>query len=468
MYKSDRLEPLSLTDHVFLLLETKKNPMHIAVLCFFELPKNCDPKTFYQKFRTAHEVDLPPVAPFNKKLHKKLFWKKVDRIDRSRHYFTTRLADGSKKTLLTYISKQHACPLDKDHPLWQLHFIEGLDPKDENSPEQLAIYLKMHHSLIDGVGGMRLLERLLFATPDELLDKPLWTKVTTKPKHLHSDKHTKHSQARKSTTLKTLTAVSFALKKRFTERHFEGFTSSFDAPKSPLNQRIDSSRAFYIHALKKERFIKLAHAFSTPDRPITTNDVLLTVMAGALRQYLSHKNTLPKKPLIGFVPVSLRQDDSMAGNQLSFLLINLATHEPNPKRRLDIIHQSSQDGKSRFNAMHHAQEIIAYSLAIYGAAGLNLATGLLPKKQAFNLIISNTPGSKDIRYLNGATLTGVYPASVLLDGQALNLTLANHQNTFDIGILACENTLPNIETLGEFMTQALEELEQLALSHQHP
>lgn len=152
----------------------------------------------------------------------------------------------------------------------------------------------------------------------------------------------------------------------------------------------------------------------------------------------------------------------MAGNQLSFLLINLATHEPDPKRRLDIIRKSSQDGKSRFNAMNHARDIIAYSLAIYGAAGLNLATGLLPKKQAFNLIISNTPGSKDVRYLNGATLTGVHPASVLFDGQALNLTLANHQNTLDIGITVCESTLTNAEQLGKLMTEALDALERLA------
>lgn len=455
MHKSDSLEPLSLTDHVFLLLETKKHPMHIAVLCFFDLPKDIDAEVFYEQLRTTHKQDLPPVAPFNKKLHKKLFWKKVERIDRDYHYVAKRLLDGTKETLLDYISAQHERPLDKNHPLWQLHFIEGLDPKDEHGPKQLAIYLKMHHSLIDGVGGMRLLERLLFATPDERLDKPLWTKATTKPKRPHSPKP-KHS------TLKTLTAVSFALKKRLTERHLDGFTSGFDAPTSPLNQRIDSSRRFYTHALEKDRFVKLAHAFSTPDAPVTTNDVLLAVTAGALREYLICQDTLPKKPLIGFVPVSLRQDDSMAGNQLSFLLINLATHEPDPKRRLDIIRKSSQDGKSRFNAMNHARDIIAYSLAIYGAAGLNLATGLLPKKQAFNLIISNTPGSKDVRYLNGATLTGVHPASVLFDGQALNLTLANHQNTLDIGITVCESTLTNAEQLGKLMTEALDALERLA------
>lgn len=150
----------------------------------------------------------------------------------------------------------------------------------------------------------------------------------------------------------------------------------------------------------------------------------------------------------------------MAGNQISFLLTNLATATPDPKERLLKIARSTKDSKERFLGLNHAQ-IINYSLAIYGLAGLNLATRLYPAKQAFNLIISNIPGAKTPMYLNGARLTGLFPVSVLFDGQALNITLANYQNSIDICLTACKDILPDVDKLLDCLEQELDVLENL-------
>lgn len=104
-------------------------------------------------------------------------------------------------------------------------------------------------------------------------------------------------------------------------------------------------------------------------------------------------------------------------------------------------------------------QIINYSACIYGAAGLNLATGLYPTRQSFNLIISNVPGAKEPLYLNGARLTSIFPASVLFDGQALNITLANYQDKIDFGITACDVALPDIQSLPKRLEDALIALE---------
>ena len=104
-------------------------------------------------------------------------------------------------------------------------------------------------------------------------------------------------------------------------------------------------------------------------------------------------------------------------------------------------------------------EFINYTAVHYAWAGVNLAMRLYPAKQAFNLIISNIPGDSTPLYLNGAKLTAMYPASVLFDGQALNISFANYQDCIDFGITACQTALPNIQSLPSLLTQALTEYE---------
>lgn len=118
-------------------------------------------------------------------------------------------------------------------------------------------------------------------------------------------------------------------------------------------------------------------------------------------------------PLIAFVPISLRKNDTALGNQISFIPTNLGTNNPDAIARLRLIHDSVQAGKMRAGRMTQA-EFINYTAVHYAWAGINLAMRLYPAKQAFNLIISNIPGDSTPLYLNGAKLTAMYPASVYL------------------------------------------------------
>lgn len=90
------------------------------------------------------------------------------------------------------------------------------------------------------------------------------------------------------------------------------------------------------------------------------------------------------------VPASLRTDDSDVSNRITMILANLGTHKDQPLERLEIIRRSMQNSKQRFSRMT-ANEILNYSVVVYGPAGLNIMSGMLPKRQAFNLVISNVP-----------------------------------------------------------------------------
>ncbi|WP_139101626.1 WS/DGAT domain-containing protein, partial [Acinetobacter baumannii] len=86
-------------------------------------------------------------------------------------------------------------------------------------------------------------------------------------------------------------------------------------------------------------------------------------------------------------------------------------HKDQPLERPENLHRSMQYSKHRFSRMT-AAEILTYSAVIYGTAGLKNMSGMLPKRQALNLVISNVPGQREPLYWNGAKLDALSPASI--------------------------------------------------------
>ena len=118
-----------------------------------------------------------------------------------------------------------------------------------------------------------------------------------------------------------------------------------------------------------------------------------------------------------------------------------------------------QNSKQRFSRMS-ANEILIYSALVYGPAGLNIASGMLPKHQAFNLVISNVPGPREPLYWNGAKLDALYPASIVMDGQALNITMTSYLDKLEVGLIACRNTVPKMQTLLTHLEDEIQRFEQ--------
>ena len=157
--------------------------------------------------------------------------------------------------------------------------------------------------------------------------------------------------------------------------------------------------------------------------------------------------------------MSLRKDDSASGNQASLVLCNLASDVTDPVERIKAIHDSMTLGKDKFERMEQAQ-VINYSAISYAWEGVNLLTNAYPKKQAFNILISNVPGPKEPLYWNGAALTALYPASVVFNGQALNITFTSYLDQLHFGIIGCDKTLPNLESLPDWLDTELSKLEE--------
>lgn len=452
---------LTLVDQLFLTLETRNQPMHVGGIFLFDVPENAPSDFVTELVQQMIHAKTPPSFPFNQVLHRLLFWQTDDSFEIDHHFRHIALPyPAGMHELLTYVSQEHGKLLNRAKPMWECHIIEGIlhNNTQENGRKnaQFALYFKIHHSMVDGIAAMRLVKRSLSQSPTEKFSLPVWSLMTRHRNQVDALLLEDKSlwSAFKAQT-KSVLPVARELTKNLYERFNHDYVTTSQAPDSLLNQPVTSARQISVASLDLGRFSAISDRHHA-----TINDVVLCVCAGALRRYLLDNHALPKKPLIGFVPISLRQDDSSVGNQISFMLANLATTEADPIKRLAIIQGSMNNGKSRFGRMNQAA-ILNYSAVIYSRAAMQIVTGLFPEYRAFNVVISNVPGSRQPLYWHGAKLQSLYPASIVFNDQAMNITFCTYQNAIEFCLVACSQVLPNTGKILNFIEDELKEFEVL-------
>lgn len=433
------MRPLHPIDFIFLTLEKRQQPMHVGGLFLFEIPKDASSTFLQDLVADIQNYKAPPKPPFNNRLNG-WFWDEDEEFDVEHHIRHIALPKpGRIRELLAYISQEHSTLLDRAKPLWTCHLIEGVEGN------RFAMYFKIHHAMVDGVAAMRLVEKSLSNSPTSTSIIPPWCSERTHHQSVNKSKikGLKGSLASIKNQLTTVPSVLTEIGHTITQDMGRNpdYVSSFQAPKSILNQKVSSSRRFAAQSYEFSRLTKIAKTLN-----VTLNDIVLAICSGALREYLLTLNALPEKPLIAMVPASIRDDDSDHSNRITMILANLGTHQADPLARLDIIHRSVLYAKKKFKRMN-ANQILSYSAFVYSAAGLNVASGLMPKRQAFNLVISNVPGPTEPLYWNGAKLEALYPASIVLDGQALNITINSYLDKLEVGLVACRHSLPKMQNL---------------------
>lgn len=447
------MRPLHPIDFIFLSLEKRQQPMHVGGLFLFQIPENA-PASFIQNLvadiRNSKSI---PIPPFNNKLNG-LFWDEDEEFDLDHHFRHIALPQpGRILELLTYISQEHSSLIDRAKPLWTCHIIEGIEGN------RFAMYFKIHHAMVDGIAGMRLVEKSLSQDPNAQSIVPPWCVEGPRAKRLKEPNVSRFKKIMNGVMgqLESTPRVMYELSQTVMKDMGRNpdYVSSFQAPSSILNQRVSSSRRFAAQSFEFDRLRHISKSLG-----VTINDIVLAICSGALREYLLSQDALPKKPLIAMVPASVRDDDSSMSNRITMILANLGTHKEDPLERLAIVRRSVQNAKEKFKRMN-SNQILNYGAFVYSAAGLNIASGLLPKRQAFNLVISNVPGPREPLYWNGARLDALYPASIILDGQALNITMTSYLDKLEVGLTACRNALPKMQNLLTHLEEEIQRFEAI-------
>jgi len=449
------MELLSPTDSIFLIGESREHPMHVGGLQLFDPPADA-PEGFVHDLyeKVAALTDFSPM--FRKRPATLLGgianigWTVDDKVDVGYHLRRSALpSPGRIRDLFELISRLHSTLLDRHHPLWEAHIIEGL-------PEgRFAVYTKMHHSLIDGVSALKLTMRALSDDPGDTELRVPWAlppRTSRKPAEqgpglLRTIAGTVGSVAGLApSTLKIANAALIE----------QQLTLPFSAPKTMFNVKIGGARRFAAQSWPFERIQRVKAAAG-----VTINDVVLAMCAGALRAYLIEQNALPDSPLISMVPVNMRgEGDTSGGNMVGTVLCSLATDVEDPGRRLETISASMRGNKEVFASLPR-MEALALSGLMIAPLGLGAVPGYVAAAPPpFNVVISNVPGPREPMYWCGARMAGDYPVSIVMDNLALNITLVSNGKNLDFGLIGCRRSVPHLQRLLGHLEDALADLER--------
>ena len=467
------MQQLSGLDASFLSLETDNAPMHVGSVSIVSGQTPNGPIRF-DAVRDLLSARLDVIPPLTRKLASvprglgRPSWVDDDDFDLGYHLQKTQLPEpGGRKELRALVNYEFARKLDRDRPLWQVLFVEGLDTIEGFDAGCVALIARVHHAAIDGVSGAEILAALYDPTPEPQLpaqqDQADPAEAHKSPSNLQLLRVTGRdfdTGVLSSTVAETVRGIAksgavWALGK------IKPPPLPFSAPKTIFNHSISKERTWSGTRVQLARFKAIRKAADC-----TINDAVLTVCSGALRGYLLERDSLPEKSLVAMVPVSVRDDDEAgtAGNLVSAMLVALATDVEDPVERLNTIRRGSKESKTYHQAVG-ARTLMEYSrLVPFGVGGL--ATRLYTRthlaekhRPIFNVVITNVPGPQIPLYLAGAELLAHYGTAPIFDGVGLILPVFSYNGTLSISANSCPELLDDARRLTELVETSLKDLE---------
>ncbi len=463
---STRLSPL---DAAWLFTESRATPNHVGGLLPFKLPPGA-PKDFMLQLMADFRSHREFAAPWNRRL-KYAFnknpvaaWIEDDNMDMEYHVRHAALPwPGGERELGELVARLQSQPLDLSRPPWECTLIEGLEDG------RFAMFVKMHHSLIDGVSGMKLLQRAMATDREKSLKSPpFWAiglaaraarepgaeRDTSSPTFANAASAAVEALSGQAQSIPQLIMAFTKMVKRVGDSS-DGMMVPFDAPASILNGRVREKRRFATQQFSLERMRNLATAANC-----TLNDIVLAICGGALRRFLQDSYALPDKPLTAGIPVSVRpKDDESTGNAITFIISTLGTDIADPAERLAAIRASVQHAKEHVQSLPK-KAMTQYTVLLMAPTLLTLLTGIGGRtRPMFNITISNVPGPDKPMYFRGAELLATYPASIVTHGQALNITCQSYAGFMNFGFTGCHASVPHMQRVAVYTGEALDELE---------
>lgn len=461
---------LSLADAFFLVGESQRMPMHVAMLTVYTMPQGVNDSEYLGHLNEVVHHDGELREPFGEKLRLgplgtagPMFWQKDTAMDMDYHIRRSALPQpGRFRELFALVSRLHGTMLERSRPLWELHLIEGLPNR------QFAVYFKMHHCAIDGSGAMHLLASMYSTSPR--------SRNTVSP--LASETHAAYVKKLASETSPApdsseheVLAVTDVLRQQLGgtvnvakalqqyARVLAGGNTRlsmpyYQVPRTRLSSKVSRARRFVGQSWPFARIRAVGKAFDG-----TLNDAVLGMCSGALQRYLRDQNDLPGVSLKAMVPVALRSaGDVDAPNTSGFIAADLATLERDPARRIRAIQESVRAGKEQLSGMSTREKQIFMGI-VQAPMGLAMLTRLGSHVPTANVAISNVKGPHQQMYWNGARVDGIYPVSIPVDGGAINFSQVSNHNNLDFGITACRHAVPHAQRMVDYLEEALVELE---------
>jgi len=488
---TDRLSSLDVS---FLYLEQPTTAMHVGSVMIFQLPADgldVDRLTRHVGSRIAF---VPRYRQRIRSIPGRIanpVWVDDEHFDLSYHIRRSALPrPGSDAQLEELVARLQARPLDRRRPLWELYLVEGL------SDGRFALVSKVHQALVDGVRTVDLGQVILDDSAEVSEPPPSSWQPAVEPTAVELLVGAVVESVQRPGQI--VDAVRHGLvdvrdTAEFTARSAARVVSAVrwaagGPPKSPLTSAVTPHRRYAMITtdLEDYRSIRAKAAISAPataapnrknrtalpgpslppPAQVTVNDVVLSVLAGALRAWLlARGEAVPPGSIVRtLVPMSVRVGDPEAagaiGSRVDSVLVDLPTGESSPRMRL---HQVSFQTKGHRET---GQAVDAPTLAgIAGFApptlhslGARVASGL--SRRMFHLVVTNVPGPQQPLYVDGAQMLASFPVVPLAAGQALSIGLTSYAGKVHYGLNADREAMPDVDVVGQCIVDALAELRE--------
>jgi diacylglycerol O-acyltransferase / wax synthase len=391
-------------------------------------------------------------------LHHPMWLENCD-VDLDFHLRRVRVRDpGGRRELDEVIGAIATTPLDRDHPLWEFHFVEGM------AGDRVALIGKLHHALADGVASANLLARIMdLAGPVQDERDNVTTCLPPSTAELLRAAGRDHAQQLRALPGVISDALSGArrLRRRARERGRQpDLARMLHAPPTFLNHLVSPARTFATATLS------LAQVKQTSKHlQITINDLVMATAAGALRELLLRYDGAADRPIIASVPASTdRSPQRISGNELGGMVVSLPTHIGGPLERVKLTSVSTAIAKEN-------NELFGPEL--YGRLITYLPPGAAPaafrwlarrdaRNRLFNIPVSNVAGPRERGRLAGAPVSEIYSAGPLIAGCGVNITVWSYVDQLNISVIADDRTLDDTHEMTDAMVHAFSEIRTAA------
>ena len=481
-------------DASFLHLETPQMPMHVGALHNFELPASY--KGDFLADMRAHMAARLVLAPALRQRLVKMplnlsnpVWVD-DEPDLERHIVGIELPKGSgQPELEAQVGQLHPVLLDRSRPLWKFHVFSGLKDGPRGT-KRYAMYTQLHHAAVDGQAAVALGQAILdLSAEGREVDQRRHGKV----RHERSASYMLRAALGNQLGLVMdavkaipgaigvlsqmasnkvgdkaggrVAAVTSRLRGQGAASKGKSVGNLALAPRTRLNTTVSDTRAF--------ASISLPLAAITATRrkhKASLNDAVLMICSGALRRHFLKRGPLPRKSMIAGVPISTRaKGDTASNNQATMTIVSLGTHIADPAKRLAHVLAATAAMKANMGAMKSLMPSDFPSLGVpwlmAGLSSLYEKARVADRIPAIaNVTISNVPGPTVPLYMAGARMLTNYPASIVVHGIALNITVQTYDESLEFGLIACGEAMPEVAELARHVQAAFDEFQALTAS----
>jgi WS/DGAT/MGAT family acyltransferase len=451
------MQQLSAMDASFVYLETPHTPMHIGSVAIYDPSTAPGGFVRFKDILSFIESRLSGARSFRQRLVRVPFdldhpyWIEDPEFDIEFHVRHIALPKpGDWRQLCIQVARLHARPMDMTKPLWEFTVVEGLDNIEGLPPGCFALVSKVHHAAIDGMSGVEMSAALHDLDANM---KPRGGADGWKPDHMPhvADLLVRsyfNSLAQPMRVMETIGRSIPGMAKLTSDvrRGDVSLRNARPAQKTKLNGKVSGHRVWDAVPFKLADIRAVKDA--VPDA--TVNDVILAVVGGALRKYLTDHGDLPRDTLTAMAPISVRGDAGKGamGNQVSAMVVGLGTQIADPVERLRFVHQEAVNSKALTGAVG-AKNLADYSQLMPSALA-GLAARLYTRigaanahSPAFNCVVTNVPGSRVPLYFAGARMVGMYGTGPIFDGMGLINTIYSYGQTIAISFTADREMMPD-------------------------